>query len=169
MGFNAAANAVYIGILLYLLMGFAIIFTVGNQFDAAVRAEFATLGISPATPYDSLYATSKELYLTSAKWLLWFLIGLTIMSSFVEQGDFRTYVFGSMAAIIASAVITLIGTMVWNGFISTSAQFLDFSDLQDGFMFIAENFVAIILINLVAGLASFIWKRKPDPLSVGYY
>lgn len=169
MGFNAAQNAVALLIFLYLFLGFAFIFTVGNQLDSGIKGQITTLGISIDPIFTNYYAESKAWFFESVKWLMWLFIGLTIISSWVNSTDLKDYFFGSLASIIASALVTFIGAVIWNGFLAASNGALDFSDMGGGVMFVIENFASIVVINMVAGLLSFVWIRRGQDFTQAYY
>jgi hypothetical protein len=163
MGTNASLNGIGLLFLIIPYMALGVIFSIGNTFDSQVTGTFAKVGIVPPVEITNLYSTLKGLYISGFTWTMWIFIGVMLISSWVNSNDFKDYLVGVIMSIVVTALVTYFGSLIWSTWISSGGAMLDYSDFTSASLFVINNFAALCIANLIAGLASFVWsKRRGD-------
>ena len=168
MGSNVWNNAVFILIVLFFLMSLVIVYTIGNRMNTVVQT--AIKGASPQAvnqPYTQKYSELKNFFLVNVQFLLYIIVLLVAYTSFINSSDIRTYFMGALAGTIVTVIVLQVGQLIWNQF-STYNTLLDFSDFAAGNLWFVSNFQTILIINLLASFASFVFIGKPRQAEVGF-
>lgn len=160
MGMNGASNAIFLLVLLILTIGLNIILTIDNQVDAQALAALTYAGMRPPAQFITLVTNMKNSLISSAQFLMWFMITLNILSSFINSNNLMDYFIGAVTCFLCSAIVLAIGTTLWNGYIVYGGTFLDFTNMQGGLLAVVNNWQALIIANLFACLCSFVWAAR---------
>lgn len=149
--------------LFYLLIVYPIGFVItASIYHPIVDQMDTTLGgIGWVTPQWVLDSRSNYEFIVfdGSKYFMWFAIAVTTLSSFINGYNFREWLFGSIVAIIVTALLTYFGGLVWNSFVANATGILDFTDFVNEFANLTSQFTNILLVNLFAGILSFIWGK----------
>lgn len=159
---NASDNAIYIFYLLVISITMSMIFSFGVVIIDEIKAA-SPIDISHnATIYNFL--DNIRVYFDNIwNFLLSFLIFLTIFSSAVERQSIMTYTFNFVIGIVISVVLMyLTATMLSSITTMMLAQGMTMPEFP---AWLSTNIQYIFLINILAGLCSFIFiavlKQQP--------
>lgn len=164
MGANAVENAGFLLILMLMFIGFVFIFTVTNEMVTATETAINNTDIvinTTAFPSAqvSQYTEWKTFLISNFLFLVYLLTLLVFYSSFVNVTSVRMYILYALGGVVATIIISSIATVVWNE-VSDEDDILDFSDFGSEELWFITNLPVLYVINLLAGLASFIFVRK---------
>lgn len=160
MGFNSASNAVFLLVLLICTIGINLILTIQHQIEDKTLEVLANLNLTPNPTFLAAVANMQSTLVVSARFLLWFMIALNMLSSFINSTNILDYVLGSLACFIMSAMVLVIGTALWNGYIVYGGNLLDFGVVNSSLLMVVDNWQALVVGNLFAGLCSFVWAAR---------
>lgn len=167
MGSNVWNNAVFLLQVLFIISVFVIVFTVMNQMNTRTQAAIAQTGVDiTTTEWTQKYTEWKQFFLVNFQFLLYLFVLLAAYTSFVNSNDIKTYAMSALAGTIVTIVCIQVGTLFWNSFVTSS--YLDFSDFSAGDLWFVSNFQTILVINLLASVASFIFVAKPRQQEMGF-
>lgn len=155
---NAAANAVAILACLFFTIAFIISYTVLNSMYKNTQSAMNSAGFDISAPYANMYPTYKDYFLDAWQFFLYLTLSLIFMSSFINAGDFRSYVLAAVASIIACVVCSHIGAQVWNVISANPA--LDFTDFPSDKLWFVSNLSNIFIVNVLCGLLSFVFAKR---------
>ncbi len=163
-GGNSVSNAGMIMFMVAIFLGLALVFTVTNQMEVKVRAAVNASGIvmnNSTMPWTThaTYTNLKSFLVINFTFLVYFVVLLIFYSSFVNPTSVRSYVTMSLAAILATVIISFLASQIWNQM--SASKFIDFTDFTVNDFWFINNLTTIFLVNLVAGLLSFVFVQRP--------
>lgn len=161
MAGNGVRNAVALLIFLWLIFGVAIMFTVGNAVTSGFITVMTRAGVAPPTWSVDFYTTMKGIFFTSFRFITWLLIPLVLLSSFIDSGNLKDYIIGSIATVMVTALVATFGVILWGQLVASGGTMIDYSDLSaSGNLVYVQYFAEICTANMVAALLSFVWKKQ---------
>lgn len=175
MGYNVVGNALVLFFLLIAIwIPLTLEYTVGNAINKQLNTTINASGINiSGTPAATIYEDNKNYVLTGTRWTVWLMIALALLSSFVNGNSLREYIVGAIIGFVATALLVLIGTSLWNTYALAGAGSLDFSDFINGEMAFIQYFPEILAANAIASLLSFVFVKRNiqqgGELVGGYY
>lgn len=164
MAVNGILNMIGLFYLLIVMpIGFVLVATVYTPLKAQLNTSMTASGMTPkAWTYQAL-TDYEGIVWGGARYLTWFFIALTVLSSFINGYNYREWLVGSIGSIMACALLTYFGALLWNQFIVLGSGTLDFTLFMSSFSDLVSSFNSILIANLFAALASFVWaKQQPD-------
>lgn len=155
MAFSIVRNAVFLAALFALVFGFGLMWYILPQLTE--RIYNAANAANPSQPLDKAYLnylSTKALLIQGFYVLTSMLVLFTLVSSVFDPQTFQGYLFSAIGGLIVTPLIIYIVATYWATF---SLVGITFSEISTTFI---SSFSTIMLVNLFAGLASFIMIRK---------
>lgn len=164
MGSNIVNNTLFLLLIMAVFMGLVIVFTVTNAMVSETQEAINSTGINintTAMPYatEEKYEDYKGFLIVNFTFLVYFLVIMTLYSSFVNSTDFKGYILYAIAGTLATAVLSQMATIMWNEF-SGFTDILDFSDFGVNELWFITNLTTLFAINLLAAFTSFVFVKR---------
>lgn len=102
---------------------------------------------------------TKNTLVDAVKFLVYFLIALSIYSSFMQLNSLETFFMNFILAIIIGAISLYLLTNIYNTFVMHLSSVPIF-DISEMFTFFYENIHMILIANICAFLIGFIFLKK---------
>jgi len=154
---NLIRNSIFISYLFIFFLVFSLIFSIGGEFYDGIIDNFP-IDISMYENIYNLYPTVRDVFQSATNFLLVFLITITLMSSAIESGNIMSYFINFLGGLIVSSILLFLLSNVYTFFTLASVDtILNFDMMPTWFI---NNFQYILIINVIAGLCSFIFVRK---------
>jgi len=163
---NVLGNSLFIFIMFAVIFSFIIALGVLNPINTGVQDILDNAGISK-TSYMQMYDTYKGFILNGLQFLLYALLAMLLYSSFVNVNSVQGYVSMAIAGTMITVLLGHITMLMWNNFVA--GDFVTVLDFSENDLWFISNIQNILLINLLAGLASFIFVRGKDDVKVQQY
>ncbi len=170
MVLNPILNAFSLLLLLVFVMAMAIFFSVQEPIRDQTLLILNQSGITVPAESISMPANLLNSTLAGIRFIMWVFISAIIISSFISTNSFREYLIGTIASIIATSVVTVMGSVLWNSFVAYGSTYLTFTTVSSLTNIIVDNWTILLLANLASALASFVWARgkQKEFLAEGY-
>ncbi len=157
---NGIFNAIFVAMLFFMLVAFAWLFSIGDLLETSFY-NYVSGMVSDATLLNSLhnqYVNNRELLLTALNhFMIPFLLFMTFTSSFVNRNQTPIQYFMSVLGIL---LVTPLLAYLFSEVISNLLFGVSFIDADYCFTTFMNNFVLILVLNMLASLASFVFVQK---------
>jgi len=163
--FNVIGNNIAIFTLAILLVFIVFLFGIVNNFYSNFKTHITNVynsqGINTTmiTNIDNEVLSANELVRTGINFIMVSVVVLTLFSSFTDRNNLSSYTTTFIISIILSSILIYVFHNLYNSIIDELSEttIFDFTGYTD---FIATNFDTLIILNLIAFLASFIFAKK---------
>lgn len=161
---NSVYNTVAIVLLFFLSISMVIGYTITNRLESEARTAMAGFDLSPE--YANYYSSYKSFMLGAFQFFQYFMVGLIIFTSFVSSTNLRLYIITIIASSLLCIILSHAVSLIWNVFATNTA--LDFTDFPASDLWFITGIQNIFIVNLLAGLASFVFSKKGEVRAVSY-
>jgi len=152
---NLISNAIFLATLTFFILVLGVIFLVVTPFMSTTYNAINSAAPNQLTDTTYLdYLSFKSFLIAGFYVLVSFLTFLSLISSFYQRTSFIGYVVGAVGGLIATPVVIYIVATFWNTF---NLFGISSVDIQQTFI---TSFPLILFVNLLFGLASFIFIQK---------
>lgn len=164
MGRNIINNTLFFLVILGLFIGMVLVFTITNSMVSKTFDAINKTGIKineTTMPYatQAKYEDWKGFLIVNFTFLIYFFVIMIFYSSFINSTDIKGYVLYAVAGTVATAILSQMGTVMWNQF-SVFTDILDFSDFGVTELWFISNLTTLFAVNLLAAFASFVFVKR---------
>lgn len=161
---NVIRNTVGIFVFAIIIMLFMLVFSISNTLTSSlytnINASYSNLNVNTSmiSSFKSSIDWANELLISGIDFLVMFVMTLTIFSSFISRNTITEYVSLFIVNLMLSSIIIYAFHMIYNTFVvaASSVSIIDLDIFSD---FLFTNFDYLILLNSIAFLCSFVFKK----------
>lgn len=161
---NSTENIASLLFLGFAIFAFFLVFTFNNmiytQTTGTIENMTTIANVSNSTIYQNVKTAHTDVWniLTDGfRFIIYILAGMTIYSSFTQRNTITSYVFSFILSVMVGALAVFLMVHFYNTFIVASSGLLDLTSFP---YFFFDNFAALVLANIVAGILSFIFIQR---------
>jgi hypothetical protein len=154
---NAINNSIYIAFLFVVSISLSFTITIGVNILDEMKDNLPW-DLTPYENINSIATTLQEIFETSTNFLLAYLVMLSFVSSAVERQSVQSYLINFLGALIVSSLVLFLISNIYSYMIDNDGGLIDWGMMPDWFV---NNFTYILVINVIAGLLSFLWVGSP--------